>query len=247
MKIVGIIPARFASTRFPGKPLAKINGVSMIERVYHQAKMAKHLFEVIVATDDDRILQHVTDFGGKAMMTSSQHPSGTDRCAEVLRQMGQEWDAIINIQGDEPYIHPEQIDQVASQLLLPGCQLATLVKAVTSHEEFVNVNIPKVVMGEQGQALYFSRQPIPYLAPANWDSAIANQQLFRHIGIYGYDAQTLQIISTLQPSTLERMESLEQLRWLAHGYTIQVGITQLDNHAVDVPEDVQRLEQIFNH
>jgi 3-deoxy-manno-octulosonate cytidylyltransferase (CMP-KDO synthetase) len=245
MKIVGIIPARFASTRFPGKPLAMINGVSMIQRVYGQAKCASMLSQVVVATDDHRIMDHVVSFGGVAVMTSSEHPSGTDRCAEVLKQAGQDWDAVINIQGDEPYIHPEQIDQVASQLHVQGCQIATLIKPVASKEEFLNVNVPKVVVGEYGQALYFSRQPIPHLDPAQIPVAIANQQLFRHIGIYGYQAQTLTAISSLQPVNLERMESLEQLRWLYHGYAIHVGITHLDNHAVDVPEDVLRLEQIF--
>lgn len=245
MRIVGVIPARFASTRFPGKPLALIHGVTMIERVYRQAKCASKLSEVVVATDDDRILQHVLGFGGVAVMTSADHPSGTDRCAEVLRQAGQEWDAVINIQGDEPYIHPAQIDHVALQLHVPGCQIATLIKPVASIQEFLNVNVPKVVVGEHGHALYFSRQPIPYLAPEQIPVAIANQQLFRHIGIYGYQSQTLRAIASLQPVDLERMESLEQLRWLYHGYSINVGVTHLENHAVDVPEDVLRLEQIF--
>ncbi|MFM7901278.1 MAG: 3-deoxy-manno-octulosonate cytidylyltransferase, partial [Bacteroidota bacterium] len=162
MKILGVIPARYASTRFPGKPLAIINGVSMIERVYKQATLANSLSDVVVATDDSRIFDHVHQFGGKVVMTSANHPSGTDRCAEVVQKMSGDLDAVINIQGDEPYIHPEQIDLVASCFLLEECNIATLVKLIDSESDLQNINIPKVVVGADGWALYFSRRPIPY-------------------------------------------------------------------------------------
>ncbi len=245
MKILGVIPARYGSTRFPGKPLVMINGVSMIERVYKQATLASTLSDVVVATDDTRIFDHVHLFGGKVVMTSANHPSGTDRCAEVVRKMSADWDAVVNIQGDEPYIQPEQIDLVASSFQLEECKIATLVKAIDSELDLNNPNIPKVVVGADGRALYFSRRPIPYFSDDKLAGALANGSFFRHIGIYGYRSDTLLRLAKLAPAPLELAESLEQLRWLSHGYSIHVKTTTAENHAVDAPADVVKLERLF--
>lgn len=245
MKILGVIPARYASTRFPGKPLVMINGVTMIERVYRQATLATSLSDVVVATDDSRIFDHVHQFGGKVVMTSTNHPSGTDRCAEVVQKMSAGWDAVVNIQGDEPYIHPEQIDMVASCFQLEECKIATLVKAIDSELDLNNPNIPKVVVGVDGRALYFSRRPIPYFSDDKIAGALANGSFLRHIGIYGYQSDTLLRLAKLAPSPLELAESLEQLRWLSNGYSIHVKTTTAENHAVDAPADVVKLERLF--
>ncbi|MFM7824012.1 MAG: 3-deoxy-manno-octulosonate cytidylyltransferase [Bacteroidota bacterium] len=245
MKILGVIPARYASTRFPGKPLAIINGVSMIERVYKQATLANSLSDVVVATDDSRIFDHVHQFGGKVVMTSANHPSGTDRCAEVVQKMSGDLDAVINIQGDEPYIHPEQIDLVASCVLLEECNIATLVKVIDSESDLQNPNIPKVVVGADGRALYFSRRPIPYFPEDKITGALANGSFLRHIGIYGYRSDTLLQLAKLAPAPLELAEYLEQLRWLSNGYSIHVKTTAAENHAVDAPADVAKLERLF--
>jgi 3-deoxy-manno-octulosonate cytidylyltransferase (CMP-KDO synthetase) len=246
MKILGVIPARYASTRFPGKPLALIHGISMIERVFGRASQATSLTEVVVATDDQRIYDHVISFGGKAVMTSEKHPSGTDRCAEVLEKHGSGWDAVINIQGDEPYIHPEQINQLGSCFENPECQIATLVKIISSEEELMNPNVPKVVLDNLGSALYFSRSPIPYVAKGSIKESVDSGVFHRHIGIYGYRPSTLNAISKLAPSPLEIIESLEQLRWLSNGYSIFTKTTDLDNHAVDMPADISKIEALFH-
>lgn len=247
MKILGVIPARFASTRFPGKPLAIINGVSMIERVYRQATLASSLSNVVVATDDDRIFDHVHQFGGKAVMTSANHPSGTDRCAEVLQKMSGDWDAVVNIQGDEPYIKPDQIDMVASCFQIEDCKIATLVKVMDSESDLQNPNIPKVVFGNDGRALYFSRSPIPYFSDDKIAAALSHGSYHRHIGIYGYRSAILVQLAKLSPTPLELAESLEQLRWLSNGYSIHMKITTDENHAVDTPEDVVKIERLFGH
>ncbi|MGR6087439.1 MAG: 3-deoxy-manno-octulosonate cytidylyltransferase [Arcticibacter sp.] len=245
MNILGVIPARYASTRFPGKPLTMINGVSMIERVYRQATLANSLSDVVVATDDARILDHVHQFGGKAVMTSANHPSGTDRCAEVLEKIPGAWDAVINIQGDEPYIQPEQIDLLASCFQMEDCKIATLVKLIDSESDLQNPNIPKVVVGIDGRALYFSRRPIPYFSDDKIAAALAHESFFRHIGIYGYRSEVLMQLAKLNPAPLELAESLEQLRWLSNGYSIHVKTTTAENHAVDTPQDVVKLERLF--
>jgi 3-deoxy-manno-octulosonate cytidylyltransferase (CMP-KDO synthetase) len=245
MKILGVIPARYASTRFPGKPLTMINGVSMIERVYRQATLANSLSDVVVATDDARILDHVHQFGGKAVMTSANHPSGTDRCAEVLEKISGAWDAVINIQGDEPYIQPEQIDLLASCFQMEDCKIATLVKLIDSESDLQNPNIPKVVVGIDGRALYFSRRPIPYFSDDKIAAALTHESFFRHIGIYGYRSEVLMQLAKLNPAPLELAESLEQLRWLSNGYSIHVKTTTAENHAVDTPQDVVKLERLF--
>ena len=241
MKILGIIPARYASTRFPGKPLVDIAGKSMIQRVYEQAKKCSQLSEVIVATDDDRIFEHVQDFGGKAVMTSSSHQSGTDRCAEVAEKYP-EYDVIINIQGDEPYIDPEQISKLISCFDEANTQLATLIKKVLSEQELHNTNSPKVIINKNSEAIYFSRSPLPHIRgqePQHW---LQHFTYFKHIGIYGYRADILKQITKLPVSRLEKAESLEQLRWIENGYKIKVAETEIETVAIDTPEDLKNLK-----
>ncbi len=241
MNILGIIPARYASTRFPGKPLMDIAGKSMIQRVYEQAKKCIHLTEVIVATDDVRIYDHVLGFGGVVIMTSPDHQSGTDRCAEVTLQHPQ-YDVIINIQGDEPYIDPEQISKLAACFNNVDTQIATLVKKVQNEQELFNPNSPKVVINKLSEAVYFSRSPLPHIRgqePQNWLNYFT---YFKHIGIYGYRADVLQQVTKLPVSSLEKAESLEQLRWIENGYRIKVAETELETFAVDTPEDLLNLK-----
>jgi 3-deoxy-manno-octulosonate cytidylyltransferase (CMP-KDO synthetase) len=240
MNILGIIPARYASTRFPGKPLVDIAGKSMIQRVYEQAKKCVHLSEVIIATDDERIYKHVHDFGGVAIITSPDHQSGTDRCAEVALKHSQ-YDVIINIQGDEPFIDPEQISKLAACFNDKATQIATLIKKVLTQEELFNTNSPKVVVNKLSEAVYFSRSPLPHIRgqePQNW---LNHFTYFKHIGIYGYRADVLQEITKLPISSLEKAESLEQLRWIENGYQIKVAETELETYAVDTPEDLEKL------
>jgi 3-deoxy-manno-octulosonate cytidylyltransferase (CMP-KDO synthetase) len=243
MNALGIIPARYGSTRFPGKPLALINGISMIERVYNRAMESKLLSSVVVATDDDRIFNHVIAFGGKAVMTSTTHPSGTDRCAEVLSKSDENFDVVVNIQGDEPYIHPEQIDQLINCFNNTNCEIATLIKTITDVAELDNRNIPKVVVQQSGQALYFSRRAIPFCEESEKPILTEKGNFFKHIGIYGYKASLLPALAKLPKSKLEISESLEQLRWLENGYNIMTAITEHENIAVDTPEDVIKIEQ----
>ncbi|MEJ8757185.1 3-deoxy-manno-octulosonate cytidylyltransferase [Pontibacter sp. H259] len=245
MDVLGIIPARFASTRFPGKPLTDINGKSMIRRVYEQA-IASGLSEVIVATDDDRIFAHVHEFGGKAVMTAEHHQSGTDRCFEAYKLLDKPYEYIINIQGDEPFIKPEQIDLVASCFKRPGTQLATLVKKITTEEELFNVNAPKVVLSIAGDALYFSRQPIPYCRNVPQDIWHKQHTYYKHIGIYGYRADILEQITQLPASGLELAESLEQLRWLENGFKITTALTEFETIGIDSPEDLEKVKAFFN-
>jgi 3-deoxy-manno-octulosonate cytidylyltransferase (CMP-KDO synthetase) len=240
MKILGIIPARYASTRFPGKPLVDIAGKSMIQRVYEQAKKCHSLSEVIVATDDDRIFDHVTVFGGKAVMTDSSHQSGTDRCAEVAA-IHPEFEVIINIQGDEPYIDPEQITKLAACFTTGDVQLATLIKKVSSAEELFNPNSPKVLIDKRQEAIYFSRSPLPHIRGAAQTDWLEHFTYFKHIGIYGYRADVLQQITRLPVCDLEKAESLEQLRWIENGYRIKLAETELETFAIDTPEDLENL------
>lgn len=240
MKILGIIPARYASSRFPGKPLVDIKGTSMIQRVYQQAKKCAMLSEVIVATDDDRIFNHVQAFGGVAVMTSPEHQSGTDRCAEVAA-LHPQYDVIINIQGDEPYVDPEQIGKVAACFNSPQTELATLIKKITDIDELNNNNTPKVIVNKQSEAIYFSRTPLPYLREYPQSEWLQHFTYYKHIGIYGYRADVLQKVTLLPVSALEQAERLEQLRWLENGYRITVAETELETHAVDVPADLEKL------
>lgn len=238
VRILGLIPARYASTRFPGKPLIDIHGKSMIQRVYEQASKSATLYDVAVATDDERIREHVEGFGGKVIMTANTHQSGTDRCAEAARQLPG-FDVIINIQGDEPYIDSRQIDLLGQCFNDPHTELATLVKIINSSEELNNVNSPKVILNKHSEALYFSRTPIPYLRDKSSDSWLAEHTFYKHIGVYGYRADILQAITKLPVSLLEKAESLEQLRWLENGYKIKVAITDIETRAIDTPEDLK--------
>jgi 3-deoxy-manno-octulosonate cytidylyltransferase (CMP-KDO synthetase) len=243
MKILGVIPARYASTRFPGKPLAMIKGKPMVQRVYEQASKA-NLTEVVVATDDDRIAEVVRSFGGNVVMTSPDHPSGTDRCAEAMAKYKSGWDAVINIQGDEPYIHPNQINILAEILQREDVEIGTLIKKISLTEELLNVNTPKVVINEKGEALYFSRQPIPYKKGEEITEWVNRHTYYKHIGIYGYKASVLPKLTLLKQSSLEVAESLEQLRWLENGYRIATGITVEETLAVDTPDDLLKAQSV---
>ncbi len=243
MKILGIIPARYASTRFPGKPLVSIKGKTMIQRVYEQAKKCTSLNQVIVATDDSRIYDHVIGFGGLAIMTSTNHQSGTDRCAEVARSYPN-YNVVINIQGDEPFIDPNQIDKLAS-CFETDADIATLVKKITTNEELFNQNTPKVLINVKGEAIYFSRATIPTIRGVDQENWLSNYQYYKHIGIYGYRVAVLQQITKLPPSSLEKAESLEQLRWIENGYRIKVAETEHETFAIDTPADLEKILQYF--
>lgn len=240
MKVLGVIPARFASSRFPGKPLVSIDGKSMIQRVYEQASKAGGLDHVVVATDDERIAEEVRNFGGSFIMTAAHHQSGTDRCAEVISQTTG-FDVVINIQGDEPYIDPAQIDLLVSCFGDKQVQLATLIKEIHTEEELFNNNIPKVVLNHKKEAVYFSRQTIPYIRSAEKQDWLNTHQFYKHIGIYGYTSSTLLDITQLPPSSLEIAESLEQLRWIENGYSIQTRVTNIETIAIDTPEDLNKI------
>lgn len=247
MKVfIGIIPARFASTRFPGKPLADIGGMTMIERVYAQAQKSTLLSAVIVATDHPAISDEVTRFRGKVCITSPDHPSGTDRCAEVLDTLNLSCDAVINIQGDEPFIDPRQIDLLCSCFDDPETELATLIKEIEGEETLFNPNSPKVTVDSRNFAVYFSRHPIPYLRGVKEDQWVHQHRFFQHIGIYGYRSDILRKITRLRPSSLEKAESLEQLRWLENGLKIKTAITPYETIAIDTPEDLRRITASLN-
>ncbi|MCC8188988.1 MAG: 3-deoxy-manno-octulosonate cytidylyltransferase [Bacteroides sp.] len=243
MKFLGIIPARYASTRFPGKPLALLAGKPMIQRVYEQ--VSGLLDEVYVATDDLRIQETVEAFGGKVIMTSTNHKSGTDRCYEAYTHVGRAFDVIINIQGDEPFIHPSQIESLKQCYRDGTTQIATLVKPFSASdgwEVICNPNSPKVVFSQHMQALYFSRSVIPYLRGKEPEEWPVSHTYYKHIGLYAYRAEVLREITSLPQSSLELAESLEQLRWLENGYVIRVGVTDIETIGIDTPEDLERAE-----
>lgn len=239
MKTLGIIPARYASTRFPGKPLADLNGKTLIQRVYERVAASPALDEVVVATDDQRIYDHVLAFGGKAIMTSENHQSGTDRCAEVALSFP-EFEVILNIQGDEPFLDYEQIEKVANPLRRGLAQIATLAMPIREKEDLVNPNVVKVVFNAQKLAMYFSRSTIPYLRNFHQEEWLAQAVHYRHIGLYGFLRPTLLEISAIPVSELEKLEALEQLRWLYHGKSIYVDITNQAIIGVDTPEDLEK-------
>lgn len=244
MQILGIIPARYASTRFPAKALVDIGGKSMIQRVYEQSAKATQLDQVIVATDDERILNHVLDFGGKAVMTSENHHSGTDRCYEALIKTEGLYEYVINIQGDEPFISPEPIDRLA-EVLTGDTELATLVKIIDNDEILFNPNVPKAVLNKRNEVMYFSRQTIPYLRNKETQDWLSSHVFYKHIGIYAYRTDVLAQITKLPVSSLEKAEALEQLRWLENGYAIKAVITSDDSHGVDTPDDLDRVTKKF--
>lgn len=246
MKFIGIIPARYASTRFPAKPLALLGGKTVIQRVYEQ--VAGILDEAYVATDDERIEAAVKAFGGKVVMTSVNHKSGTDRCYEAFTKVGEGYDVIVNIQGDEPFIQPSQLEAIKACFDDDKTQIATLVKPFTPADGFdalKNVNSPKVVVDKQMNALYFSRSIIPYQRNADKCEWLQGHTYYKHIGLYAYRAEVLKEITSLSQSSLEKAESLEQLRWLENGYTIKVGITNVETIGIDTPEDLERAERFL--
>lgn len=244
MKILGIIPARYESSRFPGKPLIDIAGISMIRRVYEQTLKSTSLSKVVVATDDKRIYDHVKSFGAEAMMTSDKHLSGTDRCGEIALNYP-EFDILVNIQGDEPLIDPLQIDLLCTCFNKADTSIATLVKKVVSEDELFNENTPKVIISKQLEAVYFSRSTIPFLRGIKHENWLSSHTFYKHIGIYAFRNRTLSEIIQLPVSKLERAESLEQLRWIENGYKIQVAITELESQAIDTPEDLQKILTII--
>ena len=246
MRSIAIIPARYASTRFPAKPLAILGGKMVIERVYEQVKKA--IDKVVVATDDERIYDAVMSFGGEVVMTSSEHRSGTDRCAEAYEKLGYEADIVLNIQGDEPFIAPEQIETLVKCFDSEKIDIATLVKPFSAEDgidALENPNSPKVVINEAQEAIYFSRSVVPYLRGVERSEWLKNHTFYKHIGIYAFRAETLKRVTTLPQSPLEKAESLEQLRWLESGYKIGVGVTNIETVGIDTPEDLERAEQFL--
>ncbi len=240
MKILGIIPARFASTRFPGKPLVDIAGKSMIHRVYEQCLTSSSLTRLIVATDDRRILDHVIDFGGEAIMTSESHKSGTDRCTEVA-SMFPGFDVIVNIQRDDPMIHPSQIDLLCTCFEQDQVDIASLAKKIRTEEELFDHNTPKIILNTDMEAIYFSRAVIPFQRNKSPDSWLSNYSYYKHIGIYAYRRHVLTAISALPVSGLEEAEALEQLRWIENGYRIKIAVTSKESQAIDSPEDLKKV------
>jgi len=244
MKIIGIIPSRYASTRFPAKSLALIKGKSMIQRVYEQAQQSSALNDVIVATDHVEIYEHVKKFGGAVCMTRTDHVSGTDRCHEALTHQRKKYDYVINIQGDEPFIQPQQIDLLAGRL--DGVtEIATLIKALTSAEQLFSSNIVKVVFSNVMEALYFSRSPIPHIRNTAESEWMNKHKFYKHIGMYAYRSDVLERLHRLSVSSLEKAESLEQLRWLENGFKISVAETTTETLGIDTPEDLEKALKIL--
>jgi 3-deoxy-manno-octulosonate cytidylyltransferase (CMP-KDO synthetase) len=247
MNILGIIPARFASTRFPGKPLVLLGDKPIIQHVYDKSKPA--LEWIYVATDDKRIFDEVKRFGGKVVMTSSSHRSGTDRCAEALeiieKKSAVKFDVVINIQGDEPFIQEEQISQLAELFKDPASQITTLVKEINKREDIFDPNKPKVVLDTNGFALIFSRSPVPFLRGLAKEDWPGDYIFYKHIGIYGYRASVLKEITHLPASDIEIAESLEQLRWLSNGYKIKTAVTTHESIGIDTPEDLEKALDLY--
>ena len=244
MTFTAIIPARYASTRFPGKPLAVLGGKTVIQRVYEQVKNV--LSEVYVATDYLRIFEQVESFGGKAMMTRPDHQSGTDRIQEAVEKTGTQADVIINVQGDEPFIQPSQIQTLMQLFDDPSTQIGTLGKPFESIEAVENPNSPKIVTDNRSFALYFSRSIIPFIRGKERNDWFGEYPFLKHLGVYAYRREVLAEVTKLPQSSLEKAESLEQLRWLQNGYRIRVGLTDVETVGIDTPEDLQRAEAFLN-
>lgn len=246
MRYIAIIPARYASTRFPAKPLAILGGKPVIQRVYEQ--VAGVMDETIVATDDSRIYRAVTDFGGRAEMTSTDHRSGTDRCWEAYCKHGGDYDIVVNVQGDEPFIQRSQLEAIKRCFDNPATDIATLVKPFSVEDGLTaleNPNSPKVVLDKEGRAIYFSRSVIPYLRGVDKSEWLSKHTFYKHIGIYAFRTDILQQVTSLPQSTLEKAESLEQLRWIENGYRIGVGISDIETIGIDTPDDLARAEQFL--
>lgn len=244
MKFISIIPARYASTRFPGKPLAMLGGKSVIQRVYEQ--VASVINDVYVATDDQRILDAVEAFGGHAVMTSTNHKSGTDRIQEAVTKIGGQWDVVVNVQGDEPFIQPSQIETICRCFDDADTQIATLGKPFADMQSVLNPNSPKIVVDNRHYAMYFSRSVIPFVRGQEEESWIQHFPFLKHLGLYAYRADVLAEITRLPQSSLEKAESLEQLRWLQNGYRIKVGLTDVETVGIDTPEDLARAERFLS-
>lgn len=245
MNILGIIPARYGSTRFPAKALAEIYGKPMVQHVYERARESQKLSEVIVATDHQEIFDAVSRFGGKAVMTRESHPSGTDRCYEAYLLTGKIFDYIINIQGDEPFIKPEQINECAN--LLDGeVELATMVTKINNEDSLFSPNTVKVLFNKNNEAIYFSREALPYLRGVDKADYLKRHTFYKHVSIYAYRTDILKAITALQPSSLEEAEKLEQLRWLENGYKIKTGVTEHDSFGIDTEEDLKKAIQYFS-
>lgn len=243
MKILGVIPARYASTRFPGKPLADLLGRSMVERVFRQCSKSAHLSDVVVATDHREIYDHVIGFGGKASLTSPDHPSGTDRCYETLKQQNSAYDFVVNVQGDEPFIDPKQIDLLCGSLD-KNTELATLIQKITTLEQLLAPTEAKVVLNRHGEAMYFSRSPVPYVQKVPQEEWLKHTTFYRHMGLYAYRSDVLKAITQLAVSPLEKAESLEQLRWIENGYHIKTVETDAEEGmCVDTPEDLEKARE----
>lgn len=243
MKVLGVIPARYGSSRFPGKPLIDLKGKTMIQRVYEGASASKLITDLVVATDDERIAEEVSRFGGNAIMTDPLHPSGTDRCAEVLKRFPFA-DVVINIQGDEPLVDARQIDSLLHAFEDQEVNIATLGIRQVTLDDLSNPNRIKIVVDEQQQALYFSRSCIPNYTNSP-DNPLAHYPFLRHIGLYAYRAEILESIAALKPTELERIESLEQLRWMYYGYKIKIVETDIETPNIDVPEDVEKVMRLL--
>jgi 3-deoxy-manno-octulosonate cytidylyltransferase (CMP-KDO synthetase) len=243
MKFIAVIPARYASTRFPGKPLAILGGKTVIQRVYEQAMSV--LPEVFVATDDERIFDAVASFGGKAVMTRADHKSGTDRIEEAVETIGTDADVIINIQGDEPFVQPSQIEKLMHLFDAPETQIGTLGKPFDTMEALMNPNSPKIVTDRRGFALYFSRSVIPYIRGVEQGDWMHHYPFLKHLGVYAYRREVLAEVTRLPQGLLEKAESLEQLRWLENGYRIRVGLTDVETVGIDTPDDLLRAEQFL--
>jgi 3-deoxy-manno-octulosonate cytidylyltransferase (CMP-KDO synthetase) len=242
LRSLGIIPARFASTRFPGKPLVMIDGKSMIMRVYEQASKSRSLNNVLVATDDVRILDHVNENGGEAVMTLENHVSGTSRIGEVAaKYANSEFDVIVNIQGDEPFIDPLQIDRVVSLFKDTEVQIGTLISKISTNDDIFNPNVVKVLTDRVGKALYFSRSPVPNIRGIDQKFWINHCTFYRHIGLYAFKTEILKSLINLPESPYEKAESLEQLRWMFHGYSIHTAFTDIETIGIDVPDDLLKL------
>ena len=255
-KVLGVIPSRYESTRFPGKPLVDIAGKSMIQRVYEQCAKANRLTKIVVATDDKRIYDHVLDFGGNAMITMDTHQSGTERCGEVVEKFEEKdefFDIVVNIQGDEPFISPDQINKVVEILWKDDqAEIGTLAKKITTKEELFNENVVKLVMtenegdGEPRDALYFSRHPIPFVRGVEENKWLDKADFYKHIGIYAFNMDDFHEIIQIEYAMLEKAESLENLRWLSHHFTIQVAEIEEDITGIDTPEDLEKVMKDLN-
>lgn len=245
MSIIGIIPARYASTRFPGKPLVEIKGKSMIQRVYEQACKANLLGLVIIATDDERIAKHCEGFGAKVVITKTEHPSGTDRCFEAYTLNGEKFDHVLNIQGDEPFLDPAQINSLA-EACDKEVEIATQMIKCNDHSVLFDKGEVKIILNSNNEALYFSRNVIPFIKGVDEKDWHKHYNYYRHVGMYAYRADVLEKITKLKPSALELAESLEQLRWLEHGYKVKCVETTFDSHCVDTPEDIEKVMRLMN-